>query len=180
VEGSSQTSIGVHGTSDSGNGVFGASHSGAGVAAGSQTGTAVFALSGTGTGVSGLTGGGLGVSGIAGATGVGVSGSGGSAGVKGTSSAGIGVLASGQTALSVQGPAVFSRSGTLTIAAGSKSATKSGVALTAASLVLVTAQTDVAGAVVRSAVPNVVRASFTVHLAKAIPKALTLGWFIVN
>jgi hypothetical protein len=120
------------------------------------------------------------VSGIAGATGVGVSGSGGSAGVKGTSSAGIGVLASGQTALSVQGPAVFSRSGTLTIAAGSKSATKTGVALTAASLVLVTAQNDAPGAVVRSAVPNAAAASFTVHLAKAITKPVTLGWFIVN
>jgi len=100
--------------------------------------------------------------------------------VAGSSSGGVGVLASGKTALSVQGPAVFSRSGKLSIAAGNKSATQQGVALTGASMVLVTAQNDVPGVLVRSAVPHVASGSFTVHLAKAVSKAVTLGWFVVN
>ena len=52
-------------------------------------------------------------------------------GVVGESPGGTGVVASGRTALKVQGPAVFSRSGVLTVAAGHSSATKTGVALTA-------------------------------------------------
>jgi hypothetical protein len=78
-----------------------------------------------------------------------------------------GVLAIGATALNVQGPAVFSRSGVLTIAAGKSSATQTGVALTSASLVLATLQQDRSGVWVRSAVPNVTGSSFTVHLSKA-------------
>jgi acyl-coenzyme A thioesterase PaaI-like protein len=43
-----------------------------------------------------------------------------------------------------------------------------------------TPQDNIAGAAVRSAVPNVAGSSFTVHLAKAVSKAVTIGWFIVN
>ena len=75
---------------------------------------------------------------------------------------------------------MFSRSGTLTIAAGEKSATKGGVALTAASIILATAQKDVPGAAIRSAVPNVASHSFTIHLSAALSAPLTIGWFIVN
>jgi hypothetical protein len=99
-------------------------------------------------------------------------------GVRGTG--GIGVLAAGAIALDVTGPARFSRSGKLTIPAGKASATKTGVSLTGASIVLVTPQNNVAGTAVRSAVPNVAGSSFTVHLAKAVSSAVTIGWFIVN
>lgn len=78
------------------------------------------------------------------------------------------------------GPAVFSRSALLTIAAGTSSATQTGVALTPASLVLATLQQDHAGVWVRSAVPNAAGSSFTVHLSKAPPAGTSVAWFVVN
>jgi hypothetical protein len=132
---------GVHGVSDSslGNGVLGEnSGGGAGVAGASGTGVAVLGQSPNGTGVSG------------------------------TSANGTGVSATGQTALRVAGPAVFDRSGTLTISAGKASATQTGIApLTAASLVLATVQQNLSGVYVRAAVPNAAGDSFTVYLSKA-------------
>ena len=93
---------------------------------------------------------------------------------------GTGVLATGKTALSVQGPAVISRSGILTVRAGQSSATKTDVPLTSASLVLATLQQDHEGVWVRSAVPGAARNSFTVHLSKAAPARMTVAWFVVN
>jgi hypothetical protein len=66
-------------------------------------------------------------------------------GVHGDAFNGIGVLAAGATALSVQGPAVFSRSGVLTVRAGRSSALQTVVPLSQASLVLATIQQDVDG-----------------------------------
>jgi hypothetical protein len=96
------------------------------------------------------------------------------------SPAGTGVLASGATALAVQGPAVFSRSGVLIITAGKSSATQTGVALTSASLVLATLQQDRTGVYVRSAVPKPAASSFTIHLNKAVSVSTRVAWFIVN
>jgi hypothetical protein len=96
---------------------------------------------------------------------------------------GVGVLAessAGGTALKATGRVVFSRSGVLTIAAGSSTVTKTGVALTAASMVLATLQQDVAGVWVRSAVPSVTAKSFTVHLSKAVSAKTKVAWFVVN
>jgi len=96
---------------------------------------------------------------------------------------GIGVLAentAGGTALKAAGPAVFSRSGILTVAAGKSSATQAGVALTAASLVLATLQQDRSGVWVRSAVPDVAASSFTIHLSKAVTASARVAWFVVN
>jgi hypothetical protein len=90
------------------------------------------------------------------------------------------VVASGATALAVQGPAVFSRSGILTVAAGQSSATKTGVALTSSSLVLATMQQDRTGVYVRSAVPNAAASSFTIHLSKAVTVSTSVAWFLVN
>jgi hypothetical protein len=60
------------------------------------------------------------------------------------------VLAQGnKTALQVQGPAAFSRSGILTIKAGKSTAKKTGIALTPASFVLATIQGNVAGSTCR-------------------------------
>ena len=79
------------------------------------------------------------------------------------------------------GPSVFSRSGTVAIASPAKSATVTGVPLTASSLVLATVQ-DKVGVSVQSAVPNVPGSSFTVNLNKApgTGKTATVAWFVVN
>jgi hypothetical protein len=102
---------------------------------------------------------------------------------KATAAAGVGVLAentAGGTALKAAGPAVFSRSGILTVAAGKSSGTVTGVALSAASLVLATLQQNLSGVYVRSAVPNVPGSSFTVHLSKAVTASAAVAWFVVN
>jgi hypothetical protein len=96
---------------------------------------------------------------------------------------GVGVTAqhtSGGTALQVIGKAAFSRSGTLTIKAGDSAVTLTGVALTAASMILATLQNDVPGVYVQSAVPDVSEGSFTIHLSKAVPTSTTVAWFVVN
>jgi hypothetical protein len=154
---------GVHGVTDNiaGLGVFGENLGG---------GAAVGGLSSTSDGVGGTSSSGSGVHGVS-STGI---------GVLAECPSGIGVRATGATGLSVLGPAVFSRSGTLVIAAGKTSATKTGVALTAASLVLATLQQDRAGVWVRSAVPNVTGSSFTVHLSKTVPASTKVAWFVVN
>jgi len=98
--------------------------------------------SGTGAGVAGFSGSGTAVFGLtSGASASAVSGENLSAGdrVSGSSANGTGVMASGKTALKVQGPAVFSRSGILTVAAGHSSAKKTRIALASASFVLATA-----------------------------------------
>jgi len=131
-------------------------------------------------------GNGIGVSGAGGGTGDGVLGQAGAgSGVHGkaTAAAGVGVLAentAGGTALKATGPAVFSRSGLLTVAAGSAKGTVTGVALTAASLVLATLQQDKTGLYVRSAVPNVAGSSFTINLSKSVTASITVAWFVVN
>jgi len=99
------------------------------------------------------------------------------------SAAGAGVLAentAGGNALQVSGTAAFSRSGVVTVAAGQSSATKTGVALTAASLVLATLQQDRAGIWVRSVVPNVAGSSFTIHVSKPVSAGTSVAWFVVN
>src|SRR5712691_6341306 len=179
----SGSGTGVVGNGDSdGSGVFG--NSGAGNAHGvegfgSGTGSGVVGNGGAtgGAGVIGIgKGNGTGVLGIGAGTGAGVTG-------QATAAGGVGVLAqntAGGPALKATGRAIFSRSGVLTVAAGSSTVTKTGVALTAASLVLATLQQDVPGVWVRSAVPNVAGSSFTVHLSKAVSAATKLAWFVVN
>jgi hypothetical protein len=75
---------------------------------------------------------------------------------------------------------VFSRSGALTVTAGSAKATQTGVALTSISLVLATLQQHTTGVYVTAAVPNVVGKSFTVYLSKAVTAATKVAWFVVN
>jgi len=179
------TGVTGQGGPDNGGGVTG-------IGTGSQIG--VFGRGGTGGGPGvagaggtiGLSGDSNGVEGFAGNSGDGVAGSSPAGnGVHGTATAagGVGVLAentAGGVAFRASGPAVFSRSGTLTIPAGKTSATKTGIPLTAASLVLATLQRDKAGLWVRSAVPNVAGSSFAVHLSKAPSASTKVAWFIVN
>ena len=160
---------------------------------GGQLGRGVVGLGGAkGIGVDGTgQGTGPGVRGGGGPSGDGVLGVGGFmgavAGVHGfsVSPTGFGVLAENGgdgTALKVAGPAEFSRSGTVNIAAPAKSAVVSGVALTASSLVLATLQNKLGGVMVASAVPNVAGSSFTVNLNKApgTGKTAVVAWFVVN
>jgi hypothetical protein len=130
----------------------------------STSGTGVFAHSVTGDGVQGTSVSGTGVHGSV------------------TDPSGIGVVAEGPTTgLKVNGAAVFSRSGRVTIPSGSSSAKVRHVNLTSSSLVLATIQGFVAGVNVQGVTivigPN---GSFTVHLNKAAPSALNVGWFVVN
>lgn len=162
---------GVHGITDSpqGYGVIGENYAG---------GTAVFGIGGdfgvAGSGVVGVVGVGDGNAGVRGEN------SGSGSGVHGDTFNGIGVLATGATALSVHGPAVFSRSGVMTVRAGRSSAVHTVVPLSRASLVLATWQQDVDGVWVRSAVPDPAGNTFTVHLNKAAPTPVKVAWFVVN
>jgi hypothetical protein len=142
---------------------------------------------GNGIGVFARGGGtGAGVTRFGGADGgVGMEGEGAGGGVTGvaTSVAGAGVKAvniQGGPALSVEGAAVFSLSGIVTVEVGKSSATESNVALTAASLVLAMLQQNVAGVSVQSAVPDVPGSSFTVHLSKAVTASTKVAWFVAN
>ena len=116
-------------------------------------------------------------------------------GVRGTSVNGIGVraLASGSggtgvlassgsdgTALQVDGKAKFSRSGSVTIPAGSSSLTRTGIALDSQSLVLATLQQNRSGLWIQSAVPNASGGSFTVFLNHATNTDTVVAWFVVN
>jgi hypothetical protein len=195
--------IGISGLSDSGNGVYGqsgATSSGlltvghgvhgitddpqgyAVVAEHAGNGTAILGIGGElGSGVAGTSGVGIGVSGSSGGhAGVAGANTGAGAGVSGSAFSGIGVLASGATALSVQGPAVFSRSGVLTVRRGRSSVAQTVIQLSAATLVLATVQDDVEGLWVRSAVPDPAGHKFTIHLNKAAPTGVKVAWFLVN
>jgi hypothetical protein len=127
---------------------------------------------GTGIGVQGDSNGtGSGVYGLANMNGV---------GVFGDSVNGTGVIArsSNGNALDVRGKAVFSRSGVVTVAAGAASRKITLAGVTAASIILATAQQD--GAVfVRSAVPA--SGSFTIRLTgKAPAGGLKVAYFVLN
>jgi hypothetical protein len=77
------------------------------------------------------------------------------------------------------GAPVFSRSGIVTIAKGSKTATVTGVSLTGASLVLATVQAR-ATQYVRSAVPDVTGSRFAIALNAAATSSLPVAWFVAT
>ena len=103
-------------------------------------------------------------------------------GLEGFSDVGTGVFANTNTgtALKVVGPAVFSRSGALTIPAGSSSGIVTGVPLTGSSLVLALVQQKRGRVSVRAAVPDVASSSFTVHLNAKPQVDVKVAWFVVN
>jgi hypothetical protein len=130
----------------------------------STSGTGVFGHSVTGDGVQGTSDSGFGVHGQA------------------FNPSGVGVFAQGPSVgLKVDGAAVFSRSGRLTILQGTSAGRVKHINMTSSSLVLATIQADVSGVVVRGVSiitgPN---GSFTVHLNNKAPVTLVVGWFVVN
>jgi len=86
----------------------------------------------------------------------------------------------GGYALQVEGLAVFSRSGKVTFSAGQASRTITGRAIIPSTLVVATIQGYAAGVWVAGVDLNTAAQSFTIKLNKAAPKALKVGWFIVN
>jgi hypothetical protein len=178
----------------------GAGLSGTGGPSGGPGVAGLGALAGAGLSGTGGPSGGPGVTGIAGGIGFGIQGVGGgpdgggggvlgqsatSTGVHGKTTAATapGVLAEntgGGPALQVSGPAVFSRSGVMTISAGSSSVIKRNVPMTAESLVLATLQDHVPGVWVASAVPGADGQSFTVYLNVAVKARTRVGWFVVG
>jgi len=193
VAGSSDYGIGVTGSSTSYWGVWATSTNNTALQAGSDKGTGVVGTSTSAAGVYGQSGSADGFAltrdGVRGytdsATAAGVRGQnvGGGPGVSGGGYVGVQAQAIGigATALDVHGPAVFSRSGVLTIPAGASAATQTGVHLTAASLVLATLQHNVAGVHVQAAVPKVsANSSFTIHLNTTVTVAVKVAWFVVN
>jgi hypothetical protein len=168
---------GVYGLSNGplASGVYGSNSSdGYGVAG--RTGSSVRAgtlgdNTGSGPGVTGESAAGTGVLGVSHGAG------------DATASNGIGVraMASGSgTALSVNGKAKFSRSGTLIIPAGASKVTVSGVSLSEASFVLATLQAYRAGIAIAAVVPNAAAGSFTIRLTKAVTSSTKVAWFVVN
>jgi len=192
--------IGVWGqTNGTGSGVYGEA-----IAPGIGVGVVGESLGNGGTGIRGRAGnGGTGVFGThTGATGVGVHGrtagtgaavfgeaTANGAGVFGQSSSGPGVVATstGGDALDVRGKAKFSRSGTVTISYPNKTATVSGVPVTAKSLAFATLQQFLAGRYVLAVVPNLSGSSnsFTIYLNRApgtstTPKSVVVGWHVIE
>jgi hypothetical protein len=170
--GSGTTGVYGAGGAASGTGVEGTgSGSGAGVIGngGSSDGTGVTGNGyGNGTGVVGASHSGWGVFGYS---------------FGGAGTAGVGVRAENESdgnALEVEGKAAFSRSGLLTVPAGSAKATQTGVALTSASLMLATLQRHQSGLYVLAAVPNVSGSSFTVYLSQNVSASTSVAWFIIN
>lgn len=87
-------------------------------------------------------------------------------------------------ALQVTGPSTFSRSGTAvvagTVGSPKNSVKVTGVALTAASLVLATAQVKVPGVSVLGVVIDVPGNAFTIFLAKAAKTNIPIAWFVLS
>jgi hypothetical protein len=146
-----------------------------GVKGDTDTGTGVFGTSSgsTGIGVEGENdGSGSAIYGVTDLNGVGVFGD------APTSGTGVIARSTNGNALDVRGKATFSRSGLITVAAGSSGRTVTLSGVTKASMVLATAQQD--GAVyVRSAVPG--NGQFTVHLTGPAPTGgLKVSYFVLN
>ena len=86
-------------------------------------------------------------------------------------------------ALDVQGPAKFSRSGTVVIPSGQKTATVTPTGgLSASALVMALMQNVTGGVMVKAAVPNPGAGTFQITLNKAplSPATATVAWFVVN
>ncbi|MGI9005167.1 MAG: hypothetical protein ACR2FU_03040 [Streptosporangiaceae bacterium] len=169
-----QTRNGVHGVTDSptDSGVWGeATGGGVGVAGATSTSgasgnPAVTGVNvGTGPGIKGESrGGGTAVYGVAVAGGTGV-----------LAEAG-GVA----TALQVSGPAVFSRSGLVTITGQATATVSVPGGLSASALALAQLQTSVADLWVRATEVSQATGQITIHLTRAPARTVTVAWFVVN
>jgi hypothetical protein len=83
-------------------------------------------------------------------------------------------------ALQVNGRAVFSSAGELTLSKGAKNGTQWGLTLSASAFVIATLQQNLPGIYVRAAVTNAAAGSVTVYLNKAPKADARVGWMVVN
>jgi hypothetical protein len=110
----------------------------------------------------------------------------GAVGMVGQSTAGVGVQAitDSGTALAVDGPVTFSRSGRATVVGhtgkSARSVLVTGVALASTSQVIVTPQHYVEGIAVAGVTPDVARGTFSIWLTDGIETSLPLAWFIID
>lgn len=186
VAGQSETGAGVNGFSFYGFGVVGEGKSAAGVVGNSPVDSGVVG-SNVATDKPAVLGwaqnGGTGVTGLSAGPGA-IPPGGSNTGVHGVCDApdGTGVLArsSRGVALRVEGRAVFRRSGVLRIGAGARSATKTGIPLTAASLVLATLRQHQPGLHIEAAVPSPAKGSFTIYLNRQARAESQVAWLVVN
>ncbi|MFL5798313.1 MAG: hypothetical protein ACJ77A_10320 [Actinomycetota bacterium] len=107
-------------------------------------------------------------------------------GVRGIASAldGFGVSAEhevpGGVGLNVTGRALFSRSGTVTVTAGTASVVASGVEIRPETLILAVLLQNRPGVWIRAVVPHPPASTFTVWLNKPVASDTRLAWFAVN
>jgi hypothetical protein len=100
-----------------------------------------------------------------------------------TASGGTGVLAqasAGGTALEVSGPALFSRSGLVTITGHQTATVSVPGGLSASALALALLQTPISNLWVRAAEPQPKTGTITIHLNRAPAQPVTIAWFVVN
>jgi hypothetical protein len=88
--------------------------------------------------------------------------------------------ATGGAAIVAHGLTEFSRSGQAAFSKGQLTRTLTAGRIAGRTLVVATIQGDVAGTWVRGVTVNVSAQKFTIRLNKAAPKALKVGWFVVN
>lgn len=192
VIGSGDVEAGVAGQSNSSDGVRGTSHTGAGVTgiATAQGGTGVHAIANGNNGVALLASIGNGVTGSAA---LGVQGAAlftgpntlsGTTKLTGptnvTGPASFAATASFAGTALFSGKALFARSGTVTIAAGHRTATASSIDLTSDSLVIATIQTGPTTNAVAAATPNVSGSTVKITLQKTATASTKVAFFVIN
>jgi hypothetical protein len=84
------------------------------------------------------------------------------------------------TALRVEGVASFTRSGTVTVPAGARTAKVSVSPISSETLVFASSQRRLAGTHIEAAVPDAANGSFTVHLNRRAPQAMPVAWFLLG
>ena len=93
----------------------------------------------------------------------------------------VGVRTTGSPALDVQGKALFSRSGVVSMPAGGSTITLTPAGgITSASIVFAVLTQNRSGVWVRAVTKNATSGTLTIHLNKAVGPATNIGWFIVN
>ena len=84
------------------------------------------------------------------------------------------------TALLVEGVATFTRSGTVIVPAGARTARVAVAPISPDTLVLATPQRRLAGTHIEAAVPDDANDGFTVHLNRRAPQDMPVAWFLLR
>ena len=93
---------------------------------------------------------------------------------------GIRVASATGTALLVEGPAVFSRSGRAIIRSGRDRVRVEGVALQETSAVLATLQADLGDVLLKAAIPDAAASAISLRLSASAPIDAAVAWFVLD